>query len=196
MSNDQINERELTVILRELKNVLDTVNGDVVEFGCYKGETSVLIGQAIGKTSSRRLYLYDSFEGLPEKSREDNSPAGEQFRAGELPAGKGEVLRRFKQASLPLPVVKKAWFSDLTTNDVPESVAFAFLDGDFYESIRDSLKLIWPHLSKGAVVVVDDYQNEALPGVTRAVDGWLKNHPARLRNEASLAVICPRQLES
>jgi hypothetical protein len=41
----------------------------------------------------------------------------------------------------------------------------------------------------GAIIVVDDYANEALPGVARAVDEWLRIHGGKLRVEASLAII-------
>ena len=88
-----------------------------------------------------------------------------------------------------MPIIHKGWFSDLTLADTPDVISFAFLDGDFYESIHDSLKVVWPKLAPGAIVVVDDYQAEALPGAKRAVDEWLKTHPARVRVVASLAVI-------
>ncbi len=190
--NDQFNDLELAVLLRELGQVLVTnVEGDVVELGCYKGLTSLQIAKALKLAGSdKKLFLYDSFAGLPEKTKADSSPAGEQFKAGELPATKDEVIKLFKKANLPPAVVKKAWFYDLKSKDLPEKIAFAFLDGDFYESIRTSLNLIWPKLTTGAIVVVDDYQNEALPGVQEAVDEWLKTHPAVLKNEASLAIIC------
>jgi len=189
--NDQFNNQELTVLLRELGQVLVMdVLGDIVELGCYKGLTSIQIGKALKLAgSSKKLYLYDSFDGLPEKVKQDESPAGLQFKAGELPASKQEVVTLFKKSNLPPPVIKKAWFRDLKVKDLPEKVAFAFLDGDFYESIKDSLELVWPLLSPGSVVVVDDYQNEALPGAQKAVDEWLKSHPGVLRTEASLAVI-------
>jgi O-methyltransferase len=189
--NDQFNERELTALLRELRFVLGKgIPGDVVELGCYKGLTSLEIQRALHNgQSDKRLYLYDSFAGLPPKAAQDNSPAGMQFKAGELPASKAEVINIFKKSGLSVPRVKKAWFKDLTEQDIPHQVAFAFLDGDFYESITDSLKLIWPYLTSGSVVIVDDYQNEALPGAQRAVSEWLKGHPAKLKVEASLAII-------
>ncbi len=99
----------------------------------------------------------------------------------------------FKKAGLPLPKIKKAWFSELTPADLPDKIAFAFLDGDYYESIMDSLRLIWSKLSEGAVVIVDDYANEALPGAAKAVDEWLRNHKARLKAEQSLAIIVPNE---
>lgn len=190
-ANDQFNARELHVLLRQLTRSLEArVQGDIVELGCYKGLTSLEIQKLlIAKNSDKHLYLYDSFAGLPDKVNQDNSPTGMQFKAGELPASKAEVIALFKKAGLRVPRIKKGWFSDLTTDDLPSSIAFAFLDGDFYDSIRDSLKLIWPYLAPGATVIVDDYQNEALPGAQKAVDEWLVTHPAHLASEASLAII-------
>lgn len=191
MINDQINSKELAVILRELEKVLKVkTDGEVVELGCYKGATSLELMKIIDKQAPyKKLYLYDSFEGLPHKTHQDISGVGEQFKTGELPASKKEVIRRFRQSGLPMPVIKKGWFSELEPSDLPELISFVFLDGDFYASIMDSLTLVWPRLSEGAIVIIDDYQSEALPGVQKAVDEWLKTHPARILIEASLAVI-------
>lgn len=187
--SDQIDERELNIILRELeKTISHDINGDVVEFGCYVGTTSVPIGQRLMSTN-KKLYVYDSFAGLPEKTNEDQSPVGTQFVAGELFASKKQLIKNFAQAHVPLPVITKGWFSELTPDQVPSEISFAYLDGDYYHSVLDPLKLIWPKLSVGAVILVDDYANEALPGAAKAVDQWLKTHPAKLRVEHSLAII-------
>lgn len=187
--SDQVDEREVTVVLRELERVLTAeVNGDVTEFGCYVGTTSVYLADRL-KTTGRHLWLYDSFEGLPPKTTEDVSPAGEQFVTGELLATKKQLIKNLTQAHVPMPRITKGWFSDLTASDVPEVISFAFLDGDYYHSIKDPLQLIWPRLSPGATVVVDDYANEALPGAARAVDEWLRTHDATLRVEHSLAIL-------
>lgn len=189
--NNQFGANETAVLLREITSaVQNKVEGDIVELGCYKGMTSLKIQKLLqALKSDKALYIYDSFAGLPTKSIQDNSPVGEQFIAGELPASKQEVIRIFKQAGSPIPRIKKAWFSNLTSHDMPPTVAVAFLDGDFYDSIMNSLKLVWAKLTAGSVIVIDDYQNEALPGVQKAVDEWLANHSARLTVEASLAII-------
>jgi O-methyltransferase len=187
--SDQVDEREVRVVLRELETVLGReVPGNVVEFGCYVGTTSVFLAGRL-KATGRKLYLYDSFEGLPPKTGEDESPAGMQFKTGELLATKKQLIKNLKQANVPMPVIKKGWFSALTEADVPERIAFAFLDGDYYHSVRDPLRLIWPRLAPGAIIMVDDYANEALPGAARAVDEWLRSHPAHLAVEHSLAII-------
>lgn len=186
--SDQVSQREIEIVLRELDRTRN-IPGDVVEFGCYVGTTSVYLAQTLRDTG-KQLYLYDSFEGLPEKRAEDASPAGEQFRPGELHATKKELVRNLKQANVPMPIITKAWFSDVTLEQIPVQISFAFLDGDYYDSVLDSLRLIWNRLSPGSIVVVDDYANEALPGATKAVDEWLHNHRTKLlRVESSLAII-------
>lgn len=185
--SDQVDEREIAIIVRELSAALKNgVVGDVVEFGCYVGTTSVYLAQNLPE--QRRLWLYDSFAGLPEKTKQDESPAGLQFQAGELLATKKQLEHNFRSLNLPRPLIKKAWFCDLTDDDIPATIAFAFLDGDYYHSVLDPLKLIWDRLSPGACVVVDDYANEALPGAATAVEEWRARHHFMVKTEHSLAI--------
>ena len=186
--SDQVSEREIQVVLRELAHTSE-VAGDVVEFGCYVGTTSVHLAAAL-RGGDKQLWLYDSFAGLPEKRSEDRSPAGEQFRTGELLATKKQLVLNLTQAHVPMPRNTKAWFADLTPEQIPSTISFAFLDGDYYDSILDPLRLIWSRLSPGAVVVVDDYANEALPGAAKAVDLWRSTHPVKkFTVEASLGIL-------
>lgn len=190
--SDQVDECELRVLLRELERLLRAgCQGSVVEFGCYVGTTSLFIRRLLDAYQhAGTFHVYDSFAGLPEKSAQDASAAGEQFVAGELAATRKGFFQQFKKAGLRPPVVHKAWFAELTSQDVPEDIMFAFLDGDYYQSIMDSLRLVTPKLTPDAVLVVDDYANEALPGAARAADAWLQAHPGfRCRVEASLAVM-------
>ena len=189
--SDQIEVAELRVILRELERICaqDTY-GAVVEFGCYSGTTSLFIRRLLNLLDPiREFHVYDSFAGLPVKSKEDGSPAGQQFQAGELSVSRTNFVNNFKKAGLALPVIHKGWFEALELIDIPGAVALAFLDGDFYRSIKTSLKLVHPRLSVGAKVIIDDYQSEALPGVKKAVDEYITQHPIRLRVEQSLAIL-------
>lgn len=188
--SDQVDQKEINVIIRELERLISrNIPGDVVEFGCYVGTTSVYIAQVLAAREGRQFYVYDSFAGLPEKTSHDLSPLGTQFKAGELLASKKQFLRNMMQAGVPIPHVKKAWFGNLTSRDVPNLVSFAYLDGDYYRSVLDPLKLLEKVLVPGATIVVDDYSNPALPGVAKAVDEWLQKHPAQLKIEQSLAII-------
>lgn len=188
--SDQVDARELTVILGHCQDALINAPGDVVEMGCYMGTTSLFLSRLIKLTApERQLHVYDSFVGLPAKTVKDRSPAGEHFVAGKLRTSKSELIRNFKKAGLPLPVIRKGWFDMLEPQDLPDKISFAFLDGDYYESVRVSLDLVWPKMAPGGTIIVDDYHNEALPGAKKAVDEWTRQHAARVRSEASLAVI-------
>lgn len=169
--NDQVSERETEFIAKTAKECLK-ISGDFVELGCYKGDTSLLLAEVL-KGSDKRLWIYDSFEGLPEKSMEDESVLGKDFKEGELLVTKREVKERFLRAGFKVPIIKKGWFAEISDDDLPEKVAFCFLDGDFYESIRDGIKLVENKMSEGAVLIIHDYSNPALPGVRKAVDEWV-----------------------
>ena len=190
--SDQVDFKELRVLLRELEKVLRSgMAGNVVEFGCYVGTTSLFIRRLLDAYDlAGEFHVYDSFAGLPEKTPQDNSAAGEQFQAGELLAPRKTFVQNFKKAGLQLPVIHKGWFADFTAADVPENIMFAFFDGDFYGSIADSFRVCSGKFQEKATIVVDDYANEALPGAARAVDEWLSgNQQYSLATEASLAII-------
>lgn len=224
--NDQVSALETEKIIEIARKCL-AVEGDYVELGCYKGDTSLLLAEMLqcdamlcqkmrcsvdvplstspSATPSsspsihaeasqkcnvwKKLWIYDSFEGLPEKSEKDESAIGKDFRSGELFVTKREVKERFLRAGLPVPVIKKAWFENLTGEDLPERIAFAFLDGDFYESIKISLELVENKMSRDGVIMVHDYNNPALPGVMKAVDEWLRNKNLKIVRYESLAII-------
>lgn len=192
--SDQVSKQDIELILRELCRTLDKkVPGDIVELGCYIGTTSVFIRRVLDEykqSDERPFHAYDSFEGLPPKHSADQSVVGDAFKAGELAVSKKQFMQVFQKAGLRAPVVHKGWFGDLTDADVPDQIAFAFLDGDFYESIRDSLHLVWPHMAPGGAILVDDYRREALPGATKAVDEFLRGKTYRsLRAQQNIAII-------
>jgi O-methyltransferase len=172
LASDQVSKDDVTLVWQELERVLAAgTPGAIVEFGCYVGTTSLFIRRLLNEQgeAARPFHVYDSFEGLPPKVPADASAAGADFQAGKLSVSKKEFLRQFQNTHLEAPVVHKGWFNQLGPQDVPAEIAFAFLDGDFYDSILDSLRLVWPRLQRGAILLIDDYQRPELPGVERAV---------------------------
>ena len=191
--SDQISATALGVVLRELDAMLERgIAGDIAEFGCYIGTTSLFIRRVLNAHlggAGRQFYAYDSFKGLPSKSAQDSSGAGEQFKDGELAVSKKQFLQQFQKAGLAAPITNKGWFSGLTPTQLPNQIAYAFLDGDFYDSILDSLKLVWPRLAPGGSVTIDDYQRDALPGVERAVKTYFHEQTVTVRHEHHIAII-------
>lgn len=187
----QVSSKETEIILELLNLTVDT-EGDIVELGCYRGDTSLLLGKAIQKDDrfkEKILWLYDSFAGLPAKTTFDSSVAGDGFKEGELLVSKREVVERFKRSGLKVPRIKKSFFEQLGPSDLPEKISFAFLDGDLYQSILTSLNLIWDKLSEDAIVIIHDYNNPELPGVTKAIENWRSIHKFSISQKETLAII-------
>ena len=165
-------ERRLN-IYRFLSMLLkNNIDGEVVELGVYTGMTAVLIQEILDEFNSpRKLSLYDSFEGLPASTYPLEKDRPGVF--GSHPAGEilSIVLKNFATRNLRAPEVHKGWISrEFLADHLPERICFAHLDVDMYESTRDSLEAIYPRLTKGGVVIVDDYNHPAWRGVRAAVD--------------------------
>ena len=187
--SDQVDAKELAIVLCELEKSLDG-KGAIVEFGCYMGTTSLYIRRVLDiYNDSREFHVYDSFAGLPEKTKNDDSALGIQFCEGELMASKNQFILEFKKASLKTPIIHKGWFDQIDESEVPSLISFAFLDGDYYESVKSSLKLIESKLLPGATIIIDDYMNESLPGAARAADEWSRKKGYSIRRHCSLAII-------
>ena len=151
--------------------------GAMVEFGCHGGHTGALLASLVDKP----LYLYDSFNGLPERAPQDAGGL-EIFKAGALALEQKEVRDLFaKYPLLREPIIVQCWFSRVHRTQLPDEICFAHLDGDLYTSIRDSLKVVYPRLVPGAACIIDDYGWDGLTGVKVAVDEYMADKPEKVR---------------
>jgi O-methyltransferase len=163
------------------------VPGDLVELGCNKGHTSAFL-QAVSEAEShlpRRLHVYDSFAGLPAPASVD----GTAFSEGELRASVEDIEGLFRERGLTLPIVHPGWFDETLEAGLPAAICFAYLDADLFDSIVIGLQALYPRLSPGAVVMIDDYCDpsvnprawDLLPGVKAACDAVLRDRPETVR---------------
>lgn len=156
--------------------LLYRVPGSVVELGCNAGLTSVWLARIIEDCApGRPLHLFDSFEGLPVRGQHDA-----YLKEGDCRASVDEVEGNFGTWNLPIPEIHAGWFDQTLPVACPEQICFAYLDGDFYDSIKTSLEYVYPRLSPGGVILIDDYCDldanprawDGLPGVKRACDDY------------------------
>lgn len=157
------------------------VEGDVCEFGVAQGETSALIANEI-RSGSKKLHLFDSFEGLPGPTEEDRlkddifSLGSMEAYTGTMACPEDMVCARLDAIAFhPERYVIHKGFVDkvfLENSNLPESVSFAFVDFDFYEPIKLSLDFLHERTTSGAIVIVDDYDFFST-GAKTAVDEFL-----------------------
>lgn len=165
------------------------VPGEVVEIGCNRGQTSVFLRMVMDRfAADRELHVFDSFQGLPAPWAEDRRNGSCLLMEGLCRATPADVLDSFARWNLCPPVIHEGWFSDTLDCQLPHTVAFAYLDADFYESTRTSLECIYPRMAPGAIVVLDDYADplrnprawDGLPGPKRACDDFFADKPERV----------------
>ncbi|MEM8988009.1 MAG: TylF/MycF/NovP-related O-methyltransferase [Pseudomonadota bacterium] len=158
------------------------VEGHVVELGCNEGQSACLMRRILNSDETpREFHVYDSFEGLPAIADKDGDT---HYKEGQMAVAKELLLSNFASQNLEPPIIHEGWFDDTLPNELPGSIAFAHLDGDFYDSIKVSLEYVYPRLSKGAICLIDDYADpdlhdgwNDLPGVKNACDEYLADKP-------------------
>jgi len=157
----------------------EEVPGDLIETGVWRGGASIFMRGVLRalEVSDRRVWVADSFRGLP-APRADHFPADagdEHHRVAELAVSAGAVRENFRRYGLldEQVVFLEGWFRDTLPGLVDERWAIIRLDGDMYESTIEALDNLYPRLSPGGFVIVDD---GALPACRAAVDDFRTRH--------------------
>jgi O-methyltransferase len=186
---------EALYIIRHLHLSLK-VPGDVCEFGVAQGATSKLLAEEIFELQERKLWLFDSFTGLPAPTKEDRL-INDIFNLGTMAAYKGhmadpedQVLDKLKSIKFPEHRIriKKGWVKDTVKSDqLPNQICFAYVDLDLYEPIKVALDFIDALMPIGGHIIVDDY-GWFSAGAQQAVDEFVAR--ADTRFHFSLPIKC------
>lgn len=143
-------------VIREMLEVARmTPRGCIVEVGVYKGGSAWFLNE-LGKIQCRKVYLYDTFTGIPYQGPDDNHKVGDF----------GDTSYEDVRAALPSAVVVKGIFPQSAIYMPP--IGFAHIDCDQYQSVYESAKYLKPYMLPGGVMWFDDYGS--LAGAKRAVD--------------------------
>lgn len=161
---------ETMIGLRRLDNlqecieivVTDDVPGDVLEAGVWRGGAGILMRAALGVLgdAERTVWLADSFQGLPKPRPEHPADANDDHSTYPfLAVSLDEVKRNFARYGLLDDRVRflEGWFSDTLPTAPVDRLAVLRVDGDMYGSTMDVLHALYPKVSVGGFVIIDDY---------------------------------------
>jgi len=160
---------------------VSNLEGDVCEFGVAQGKTSKLIGYIINNLD-KKLFLFDSFKGLPKPTKEDElkddifNLKNISNYEGKMSHEEEKVLSELKMVNFDKKklVVNRGFFfeKNIVNFDIPKNVSFAYLDFDFYQPTLDALNLLEKIIVKKGIIIVDDYDFFST-GAKTAVDKWM-----------------------
>jgi hypothetical protein len=163
------------------------VPGDVVECGVWRGGSSMLAALTLIQCGDeeRELYLYDTFAGMSEPDERDVAATGEpalpewrQAERGELNewcySPLGEVERNLRSTGIDPARLHfvEGKVEDTIPGTVPDRISVLRLDTDWYESTWHELTHLYPRLSPGGVLILDDYGH--WQGAREAVDRYFR----------------------
>ena len=175
--------------LTRIYNLIESVNGSVVECGVGKGRTYLIFAQFIIKEGRRRvLYGYDSFEGFPEPSVHDTSKRNPKM--GEWSGTSPEDIRvALKAAGINHDFIQgqskliPGFFEETLNTYDGGPIALLHIDADLYDSYREALTRLVPEVADNGVILFDEYGTEKWPGATRAVDEFMAQTSWRLQRD-------------
>lgn len=166
--------------------VHNEIEGDLVECGVYKGGSAMMMAYSLthfGCNKNRKIFLYDTFEGMPEPSEADKNLQGVEA---------GALLRKGPKETNPIwcygPLVEvrenmfstgykmeniifvKGKVEDTIPETMPGKISVLRLDTDWYSSTIHELTHLYPLLVSLGVFIIDDYGH--WQGARQAVDEY------------------------
>ncbi len=154
--------------LDQLQSAIETilaegVEGDFIETGVWRGGACIFMRGVLAAygVSDRRVFVADSFAGLPEPDPQA-FPADRESQFHRIPflaVSREEVERNFAKYGLldDRVVFLQGWFKDTLPAAPIEKLALLRLDGDMYGSTMDALTNLYPKLSPGGFCIIDDF---------------------------------------
>jgi O-methyltransferase len=167
-----VSDDRLYVLATLLQQALATCPGHAVECGVYRGGTARLLLDTMRATKpDRRLFLCDTFSGMPE-----TDPAADLHRKGDFSDTSLERVRAYLGDAREVSFVPGI---------IPESLAplaaerfcFVHVDLDLYSSVIAAARFFYNRVVPGAFLIFDDYGFASTPGARRAVDEFFGDKP-------------------
>jgi O-methyltransferase len=161
----------------------DGISGDIVECGVWQGG-NIIVARMLSPL--RRCWLYDTFAGMTKPQAEDGPKATSRWnyhknmKAPWCEASRQELIDAMNATEtyderLCHIVQGDVVQTLLHKENLPEEIALLRLDTDWYASTIVELKVLYPRLAIGGILIVDDYGH--WQGSKKAVDEYFADKP-------------------
>ncbi|MBK8981772.1 MAG: class I SAM-dependent methyltransferase [Ignavibacteria bacterium] len=179
---------------RSVKHVIENnIPGDFIECGVWKGGNTMMAALTLMKlkNTDRKIYLYDTFEGMSAPTEKDISYKDEDAKIEWSQSQKDshnewcyssldEVKQNLYSTGYPKDklVFVKGKVEDSIPGTLPGEIAILRLDTDWFESTYHELIHLYPLLTKNGFLIVDDYGY--WKGAREAVDKYFKDNNVKI----------------
>ena len=171
--------------INSVQEILDKdIPGDIIEIGVYKGGSIMSMIMTLNNNHKlRHVRLYDTFQGMTNATEHDViTHTGIHYDTevkynswyaciSHLP----DVQNNVKTIPFPEEYIHYHVGDIMKTTEFPESIALLRLDTDFYDSTKFELEHFYPLVSKGGIIIIDDYGHWS--GSKKATDEFLMDKP-------------------
>lgn len=168
------------------------IKGDIVECGVWRGGSMMAVARTLlgAGVTSRPLHLFDTFEGMTPPTEKDVTFSGRSAAdALETSPRDANIWARaplravqgaLRSTGYDMSAVRfvKGPVEETLPRHAPDSIGLLRLDTDWYVSTRHELIHLFPRLSRGGVLIIDDYGH--WKGARRATDEYLEENRVRL----------------
>lgn len=171
--------------------VLSGVVGDFAEAGVAMGVHPLLMSSV----ADRKVHLFDSFEGIPIHGEEDKEfvdaygpSVGDQQKSSGVTSCSIEAVQDFlfsRSGRQDQFVFHKGWFINTFTKLTDEKFSVLRLDCDLYESYVLCFKYLYPRLSKGGYLIIDDH---TLSGCAKAMEEFISDKELIIIGDAAYCI--------
>ena len=182
-------------LMSAVRYVTGHVPGDFVECGVWRGGSAMVMAYSLLDLGIRdkKLWLYDTFEGMTEPSLEDvelSSGEKAQTLLSRTERSKErdiwcfspmeDVAANLRKTGYPMAEVNLVKGDVLETlhSKSPDQISLLRLDTDWYASTKEELEVLYPKLQSGGVCLIDDYGYWG--GSKKAVDDYFDNNRIRV----------------
>jgi O-methyltransferase len=159
----------------DLINQRTQLEGDVAEVGVFRGGVGILLGDML---PNKNIYLFDTFEGIPEVCEKDNFHIVKDFDDVDYEEVK-ETLSEWSNIK-----VYKGFFPNEQSNQLLSNKKFSIvhIDTDTYNSYIDCLEFFYPRMVPNGLILLDDYNESSCEGATLATNEFMINKPENIQN--------------
>lgn len=162
-------ERIMAMIQATRYIVTEEIPGSIVECGVWRGGSimSALFTLKHLNETSRQIHLFDTYEGMTAPGMKDGNASHKIFAnyrrfsdgSNLCRAELDDVRDNVSRCGYPEEALRyiKGKVEDTIPDSAPDQIALLRLDTDWYESTRHELEHLFPRLSKGGILIIDDY---------------------------------------